>query len=471
MLPLPLFVSPRHLCVAVVLSFAAVWESAHAVAAALDDRKTVEATIAAAKLDANATQVGDSEPKKKKKKAKGATDGTTESKRKARHPGFSVGKTLNVELTGRIEGGVRNASSAVGLDGARAEWQDRRLGVKGTAFKRINFEVARELGEDFETSAGLSEKTAWRDVYASVRLAKPLSVQAGHFKLPFGYEELTGETDLDFINRSLAARVLSPGRDTGIMVDGRIGGRRFEYRAGYFTRDGENARTSQTEGGRGTFATHVAFSSNTPKDAPFTFEIGGSASRSQIDGNLGLRGRTVLGDGIFFDRSFVNGTRQRIGLESAVAAGPVSVSAEYIRDDDERLGMGFDGEDLPSIRASAWYLAGTWALTGERKHGRLDPRHDFLNGGIGALELAARYERLLFNDSTYPGEQYGFPATSKLAGNSDRALTVGLNWYLNEYVKLQGNVIVETIADPSRSPAPSTNGRFTSTLFRVQIRL
>jgi phosphate-selective porin len=110
-------------------------------------------------------------------------------------------------------------------------------------------------------------------------------------------------------------------------------------------------------------------------------------------------------------------------------------------------------------------------LTGERKHGRLEPRHDFLEGGLGAFELVARYDMLRFNDATFPGTDFGFPAASKLAANSDRAATAGLNWYLNRYVKVQGNVILEMIADPARSPAPSTNGRFTSAMLRVQFRL
>jgi phosphate-selective porin OprO/OprP len=359
----------------------------------------------------------------------------------------------------------------LGFYDTQPEWQDRRIGVKGTAFKRISFEVSRELGQDFETHNGLSEKTAWRDVYARAHLTKTFNVQAGHFKLPFGYEELTGETDLDFIYRSLASRVLSPGRDTGIMVDGRLGAGRIDYAVGWFTRDGDNGRTSKTEGGGEAIAGRVTISPFGSSKGSGPFTIGVSAARSRLDDDLGLRGRTVLGDGIFFDRSYVNGMRQRIGLDASWAHGPASAAGEYIWDSDDRLGLGFDGENLSSIRASAWYVAGTWALTGERKHGRLEPHRDFLTKGIGAFELVARYEALRFNDATYPGVDFGFPATSSLAGNTDYAATAGLNWYVNRAIKVQGDVIRETIADPARSPAPSAAGRFTSVVLRFQFRL
>jgi phosphate-selective porin OprO/OprP len=360
----------------------------------------------------------------------------------------------------------------LGFDAAQPDWKDRRVGVKGTAFERVTFEVSRELGQDFETTVGLSEKTAWRDVYARTRLTKAINVEAGHFKLPFGYEEITGETDLDFIYRSLASRVLAPGRDTGVAVDGRLRGpRRIGYAVGFFTRDGGNARTSQTEGGHDAVAGRVTISPfESPKAlAPFT--IGFSAARSHLDDNLGLRGRTVLGDGIFFDRSYVNGTRQRLGADVSWSGGPASVASEYIWDSDQRLDMGFNGDDIPSIHASAWYVAGTWALTGERKHGRVEPHRDFLDRGLGAFELVGRYEELRFNNATYPGAIFGFPTVGSLAENSDRATTVGLNWYLNRYVKVQGDVIRESIADPPRSPAPSTGGRFTSVVVRVQFRI
>jgi phosphate-selective porin len=61
-------------------------------------------------------------------------------------------------------------------------------------------------------------------------------------------------------------------------------------------------------------------------------------------------------------------------------------------------------------------------------------------------------------------------APAKLLANADRAATVGVNWYANHYVKLQFDVIFESIDDPARSPAPASDGRFTSALLRLQFR-
>jgi len=122
------------------------------------------------------------------------------------------------------------------------------------------------------------------------------------------------------------------------------------------------------------------------------------------------------------------------------------------------------------VNAASWYVAGTWVVTGEHKHGRVDPQHPLLQGGIGAWEIAARVEALTFDPAGYPTTDFGYPAAEKLLANTDRVWTLGVNWYLNHNLKVLGDVITEAIDDPDRSPAPANNGRFTSVVFRLQLQ-
>src|SRR6185295_4123920 len=147
--------------------------------------------------------------------------------KRPKHPSWSPVPAVKLEFKARVESELRTDTPASGFEDSDLAWQDRRIGVEGTAFKRITFEISRELSDDFEAAHDLSEKTAWKDVYADVRVNKALALEAGRFKLPFGREETTGETNLDFVHRSLAARVLSPGRDVGIMAHGRLFDRRL----------------------------------------------------------------------------------------------------------------------------------------------------------------------------------------------------------------------------------------------------
>jgi phosphate-selective porin OprO/OprP len=437
----------------------------------------------------------DGEPhkkKKKKKKAKateqdaasssadGNGDPGTETStgeeaggKPPKHPSFKIGKDIRVEVAMRIEGDLRGATPNIGREDAALEWQDRRVGIQGTAFKRVTFEVSREFTHDFDGVHDLGEKTPWKDVYANYRVSKALNVEVGRFKLPFGHEELTGETNRDFTYRSLASRVLSPGRDIGAMVHGRLYQRRLEYQFGYFTRDGDNGRTTQTEGGEAAIAGRVVSAPFATADIPQLagLQLALAVENSRLDNRFGLRGRTVLGDGIFFDRVYVNGRRSRLGLEGSWAYGPVSLTTEYISLSDQRTGMGFDGADLPNVHESGWYVAGTWALTGEHKKGRLEPRRDLFRGGFGAVELVGRFEKLSFDGLDYPGSDYGFPSVGSLYGNADRVTTIGVNWYLNHYLKIMADVINESVDDPERSPAPTNDGKFRSVIVRFQFRM
>jgi phosphate-selective porin OprO and OprP len=376
------------------------------------------------------------------------------------HPSVEIGD-LRLEVAARLEADARLAAPAVGRDTAELWWQSPRVEVRGRVTRRVDFEVSREFGES----------AAWKDAFLNIRVTRALEIEAGRFKIPFGRETLVGRANLDFVHRSLGASQLAPSRDTGVMLHGRLFGRRLRYQTGLFERDGDNARTAQALGGRRTVALRLV-ASPLPEGAggdDARLQIGVAVARSRIDDRLGLRGQTLMQDGTFFDRVYVNGNRQRAGLEALWTAGPASVAAEYMRVSDERVGMGFLGEDLPSIHSSAWYLAGTWSITGERKGGRLEPRRSLIAGGAGALEIVGRIEELRFAAVPHPGSAYDFPGSWAPGGNTDRVVTVGVNWYLTPNVRLQHNYAIERVADPGRSPAPTHGGRIRSALFRLQI--
>ena len=87
----------------------------------------------------------------------------------------------------------------------------------------VDYQVEYELGA-----------REWRDVYLDYRQFKPVQVRAGIFKLPFGLDENTSATNLDFIYRSQISSRLAPGRDRGVSVHGRVLKNVVSYEAGVF---------------------------------------------------------------------------------------------------------------------------------------------------------------------------------------------------------------------------------------------
>lgn len=318
-----------------------------------------------------------------------------------------------------------------------------RVGVEGTVARVVQYEVEYDFRE---------RDYPWRDAFVDLRAptSRVLQVRAGKFKLPFSREELTGAANLDFSFRSRAADQLSPGRDLGVMAHGRLLGRRLSYQAGVFRQDGENARPAEPLDPPATNPLWAARAVVGRLGAPLNgLELGVAMTSGIVpEGRNGLRGRMVLGGG-FFAPLEVNGRRQRLGLEAAWARGPLSLQAEFMRARDERRGQGLEGEDLPAVIARGWYVAGTWLVAGRKPGGDADktPRSPF-----GGVEVAARYEGLRFGSQAVGEEPSRSPRAAFVVPNENRAWTFGANWYVNEFIRIQGNAIRERLEDAFRGP-------------------
>ena len=165
----------------------------------------------------------------------------------------------------------------------------------------------------------------------------------------------------------------------------------------------------------------------------------------------------------------MNGDRVRTGFDLSMFAGPASLKAEWTKASDERLGQGVDDGDLSNAFARGWYVAGTWLLTGEEKGDSVRPRRPLLQGGIGAIELAARYERMQLGSAADASEPaFTNPRAENLSRNQDNVLTVAVSWYLNRWLKVQGNAIRETFDDLERTPLTGTS-TYWSYVSRLQL--
>ena len=130
----------------------------------------------------------------------------------AQHPSIAVGGWLRIDFKAAFQGDVRKSEAAIrgdedgGLDIAR-----RRVGVEGRVAGILYYQAEYELGAH-----------RWRDLYIDYRPFKAAQVRAGLFKVPFGLEENTSATNLDFVYRARISARLAPGRDQGVSVHGRV---------------------------------------------------------------------------------------------------------------------------------------------------------------------------------------------------------------------------------------------------------
>jgi phosphate-selective porin OprO/OprP len=385
------------------------------------------------------------------------------------HPQVRSGRLFRVDFQAKFQWDARDPGDDP-PDFDEYEIHRMRVGIEGELFNHYQFSVERELTENetgTDNTSTTPRKSAWKDVYLEVNYTDAAQVRFGKYKIPFGLEQLTGIANLDFVYRSLSANYLAPGRDIGLMVHGRFFGRGLNYWAGVFKQDGENARSSSIVGADTTVAVRVT---GTPfrrvKAAGLDdLEVGGAFTVSSLDDESttpnGLRGRTVMSQFVFFEPVFVKGQRRRYEVDGDWSAGPVGARAEFTYTVDTRDNQGLADQDLPDARARGWYVSGAWVLTGERKERPVVPKRAF-----GAIEAVARYDKLWF-DSTPSGEpELRNPRAEFILPNADRVLSLGINWYITRWVKLQLQTIREELEDPERSPVP---GAFWSPVFRFQV--
>jgi phosphate-selective porin OprO/OprP len=116
------------------------------------------------------------------------------------------------------------------------------------------------------------------------------------------------------------------------------------------------------------------------------------------------------------------------GVEAAGVLGPLTVAGEAGR-------LWLDRSGAPDEHFTGYYAYAAYMLTGETRpfkggnFDRIRPFKELGNGGLGAFEVALRYDHIDLSTT---------PVLAR-AGNRATSLTLGLNWYFNPYAKLMFN--------------------------------
>lgn len=395
-------------------------------------------------------------------------------------PTIVFGEDITLELKGRALLEWRRFDPE--LDEDTFNLRTMRVGLAGELTKHFEWEVEREIdhsvGEDEADGADKQWRLgAWKDVYGEWKTFDGFRVKGGRFKMPFGLEQTTGVSDLDFAYRALGSTALAPGRDRGVMVHGEIG--RFGYEAGVFNDDGDNAESNEpqfVEQGEDLDDVGPSVAVRVTGDLLRLLPVGRLRSAtlglayttSDVpEGLNGLRGEAMWGYD-FFDRVYVKGRRQRIGAQFDWSPGPTSLKAEWMQTREERKEQSNRDQDLSDYIGEAWYVAGTWFVTGEDKDSDINPKRPLLKGGLGAIELAARYDQLGFRSASTTGTAFTNPRSEHLLPNTDRVLTFGVNWITTPWTRVIINAIHENFEDLNRTPESGTTS-FWSGVIRLNI--
>lgn len=389
-------------------------------------------------------------------------------------PTFVFADHIKVELKGRALVEWRAFNPDINEDVFHL--RTARIGAKGQLTKDFDWEIEREITED---DTGKVIFGSWKDVAMRWKHFDAFSVKGGRFKMPFGLEQTTGVSDLDFAYRALGSTQIAPGRDRGMMFSGDLG--HVTYEGGIFDDDGDNAESNEPQfvsEGQDLNSVGPSFAARVTADLfrPLpvgkfrSANVGIAYTNSDVpEGLNSLRGESVWGKKMF-DRVYVKGRRQRIGAQFTWTPGSTGLNAEWMQAREQRNEQSNRNEDLSDVISTAWYVSGTWFVTGEKKDDNIKVKHPLLKGGVGAIELAARYEEMAMGSASKTGAPFTNPRADHLLPNSDKVWTLGVNWTTSKWTRVIVDAIHETFEDPNRAPAKDgVTTDYWSSLVRLNI--
>ncbi len=322
-----------------------------------------------------------------------------------------------------------------------------RIFVAGSAFHVVDYKVQFDFAGTQTAGASTLQAPTYKDVYIAVKELPLLGhVKVGHYKEPFGLEQLTSARFITFMERGLSD-VFVPARNVGVSAYDYSDSENLTWAIGVFTSEigdeppifrddsGGTAVTMRTTylpwydeatEGRGLLHTGIAYSYRDIADDSITF-----AKKPEADLGSDLLSVTIPNVPDY----------QLLGLEAALVYGSFSLQTEYIHAFIDRTGAA-------DVDLDGAYVYMSYFLTGENRvynrhcgaFNRIKPFENFfrvrtedcdVQTGKGAWELAYRFSYLDLDDVGVAGGN---------AGNH----TFGVNWYLNPYTRMMLNYINST---------------------------
>ncbi len=335
------------------------------------------------------------------------------------------------------------------------QFSKARLGAHGEGFDVFNYAIEVDFAGRDSTN---DQSTSFKDVYLGIRDLPWLSrVQIGHFKEPFSLEELTSSRYITFMERSLA-NVFSPARNMGIASYRVSENERFTFAFGGFRTIGDKPPYASDDDGGYTFTMRGTYLPwyDEATNGRGLLHLGLGYSYRDVDHptqRIRTHAETAVGPYIL-DTGNITDVEdfQLLNPEIAFVYGPFSVQSEYIAAFYNRAGADADFH--------AAYIQASYFLTGENRvydrkkaaFARVKPYENFfrvrtcdgnIEMGKGAWELAYRYSWLDLDD-----------ADVHIFGGNSSDHTVGVNWYLNPYMRLMFNYVYAQVS-PNNNLADS----------------
>ncbi|MFC1490861.1 OprO/OprP family phosphate-selective porin [Candidatus Latescibacterota bacterium] len=304
----------------------------------------------------------------------------------------------------------------------------------GSEFRRLWLYTSGSINDymDFIIQLDLtSGAVKFRDVYVALT-GLPVTVKVGHIKEPFGLEISTSSKYITFMERGLPS-LFSPGWNNGIQFSSSAYNKRLNWVAGVFANTGGNGYSDTEEGYN--LTARVTGTPLFADDGAKLLHLGLSVTnRNTTDNTAYAQGPEMgLAPDMIDTKAFSCDKIMIYNGESALIHGPFSVQGELFLSNVSSGAL-----NDPSF--FGYYGQASYFITGEHREyksgvfSNVKPLKSYGSGGIGAVELAARYSYLDLDSGT-------------LKGGTLSNMSVGVNWHFNSYSRVMVNIVRSELKD------------------------
>ncbi len=306
------------------------------------------------------------------------------------------------------------------------DWRRARVVLNGEFLDRFTFKIEHDFASGDIVPTDVFIEATPTDGEATLRV--------GHFKEPFSLSIQQSSNNHSFIARPAAVTALAPGRNLGFMVHDRLVGDRVAWAVGAFRdSDGYDIRPGADWSLSGRL---TGLALNGDEGSEPLLHLGVALSHRQPTAEaVRLRGRAgvrLAPRQVDTGRLPADGMRLT-GAELVLARSSFWLQGEVLTAQVDLLPVG--SPDGRSARFEAQYVEAGWFLTGERKpysrssrsFTRLRPKAP-VPEGRGAWELATRWDHIDLSDGS-------------VAGGSQQSLSLALNWYLRDNLRVLANYV------------------------------
>jgi len=306
-----------------------------------------------------------------------------------------------------------------------SEIRTARLGITGQ-FSGVGYVAEFDL---------INEAVIAKDVYLTFH-GNGFDILAGHMKTPNSLEEQTSSRYITFMERGTGTDLFGLDRRVGLAIAHH--GENYTVKAGIYGGVPGDLTDSFELDDSSAFAARVTYTPIHTDDllvhlgaSVREFDYGDAGTRVRARPRTHITDRIVTAD---FRPGRPLGEADSstfIGLEAAAISGPFHAHAEYMT-------MELDGP-VGNPRIDSAFVNLGYFITGETRSystssgtfSRTRPATPVSEGGMGAFEIAGRYDYSDLND---------------VAAGELTTWTLGLNWYVEDHFRVMANYVTGELA-------------------------